>query len=101
MVVIDADAHVEEWAATFSDKYLDPAFRARRPEIVATEQRVHWLIDSQLFPRFTGPGAHSLGTPTGAGLERFTYSRMKKESVESPALGEPAARLGEMDRVGV
>src|SRR5688500_8755688 len=37
MAVIDADAHVEEWAATFSDKYLDPAFRARRPEVVATE----------------------------------------------------------------
>ena len=101
MAVIDADAHVEEWAATFSDKYLDPAFRARRPEVVATESRVHWLIDSQLFPRFTGPGAHSLGTPTGAGLERFTYSSLKAESIESLELREPAARLADMDREGL
>ncbi|HEY7066933.1 MAG TPA: amidohydrolase family protein [Chloroflexota bacterium] len=100
-MVIDADAHVEEWAATFSDKYLDPAFRARRPEVVATEQRVHWLIDSQLFPRFTGPGAHSLGTPTGAGLERFTYSSLKAESVESLELRDPTARLADMDREGL
>src|SRR5581483_8205499 len=70
-------------------------------EVVATEQRVHWLIDSQLFPRFTGPGAHSLGTPTGAGLERFTYSRLKSESVESLELREPAARLADMDREGL
>ena len=30
----DADGHVEEWAETFSDKYLDPPFRDRRPEVV-------------------------------------------------------------------
>jgi predicted TIM-barrel fold metal-dependent hydrolase len=101
MAVIDADAHVEEWAATFSDKYLDPAYRWRRPEVVATERRVHWLIDSQLFPRFTGPGAHSLGTPTGAGLGRFTYSQLKTESVESLELRDPAARLADMDREGI
>ncbi|HZU04561.1 MAG TPA: amidohydrolase family protein [Chloroflexota bacterium] len=100
-MVIDADAHVEEWAETFSDKYLDPAFRARRPEIVVTERSVHWLIDSQLFPRFTGPGAHSLGTPTGAGLERFTYTRLKPESVESQELRDLAARLADMDREGI
>jgi predicted TIM-barrel fold metal-dependent hydrolase len=101
MTVIDADAHVEEWAETFSDKYLDPAFRARRPEVVATERRVHWLIDSQLFPRFTGPGAHSLGTPTGAGLGRFTYTSLKSETVESLELRDPAARLADMDREGI
>src|SRR5262249_36429048 len=70
-------------------------------EVVATEHRVHWLIDSQLFPRFTGPGAHSLGTPTGAGLDRFTYSSVKPESVESLELREPAARLVDMDREGI
>ncbi len=98
MAVIDADAHVEEWAATFSDKYLDPAYRARRPEVIATEKRVHWLIDGHIFPRFAGPGAHSLGTPTGYGLDRFTYSSLKRESVESLELRDPAARLADMER---
>jgi predicted TIM-barrel fold metal-dependent hydrolase len=101
MVVIDADAHVEEWAATFSDRYLDPAWRDRRPEIVATERRVHWAIDGQLFPRFVGPGAHSLGTPTGAGLGRETYTNLKPESIESLELRDPAARLVDMDREGI
>jgi hypothetical protein len=31
MSVIDADGHVKENLETFSDKYLDPAFRALRP----------------------------------------------------------------------
>ncbi len=30
----DADGHVEEWAETFSDRYLEPQFRDRRPEVV-------------------------------------------------------------------
>ena len=33
MAIIDADAHVEEWAETFSDKYLPAEFAARRPQI--------------------------------------------------------------------
>lgn len=101
MVVIDADAHVEEWAATFSDEYLDPAYRGRRPEIITTESRVHWTIDGALFPRFAGPGAHSLGTPTGAGLGKQTYTNLKPESIESLELRDPAARLVDMDREGL
>ena len=71
MTVIDADAHVEEWAETFSDRYLDPAFRARRPEVIATETRVHWLIDGHIYPRFAGPAraqpghSHRLRAPQG------------------------------------
>ena len=45
MMVIDADAHVEESPATFSDKYLDPAFRDRKPQVVRSisEGWVHSL----------------------------------------------------------
>jgi predicted TIM-barrel fold metal-dependent hydrolase len=101
MTVIDADAHVEEWAETFSDKYLDPAYRGRRPEVIATETRFHWLIDGHIYPRFAGPGAHSLGTPTGAGSHKATYTSLKTESIESLELREPAARLVDMDREGL
>jgi len=33
----DADGHVEEWERTFSDDYLEPKFRDRRPKIVHPE----------------------------------------------------------------
>ncbi len=32
----DGDGHVEEWEGTFSDRYLEPAFRDRRPVVVET-----------------------------------------------------------------
>ena len=37
MRVIDADGHVEENVDTFSDKYLDPAFRALRPRVTGVD----------------------------------------------------------------
>jgi predicted TIM-barrel fold metal-dependent hydrolase len=46
----DGDGHVEEWEETFSDKYLEPAFRDRRPQVVETGEFEHdyiWEIDGQ------------------------------------------------------
>ncbi|MDH3240585.1 MAG: amidohydrolase [Alphaproteobacteria bacterium] len=46
----DGDGHVEEWEATFSDAYLEPAFRDRRPVVVETDEFEHdyiWLIDGE------------------------------------------------------
>ena len=51
MQYVDADGHVEENPATFDDKYLDPAFRALRPRVVAMDGLVYWSIEEQLFPR--------------------------------------------------
>lgn len=42
MRLIDADGHVEESPATFSDKYLAPAFRSQRPQVVG------WSIASNI-----------------------------------------------------
>ena len=47
----DGDGHVEEWEETFSDKYLEPAFRDRRPKVVETGEFEHdykWEIDGEL-----------------------------------------------------
>ena len=52
--VIDADGHVEENLDTFSDKYLDPAFRSLRPRVTAVDGLVYWVIDEQLYPRRVG-----------------------------------------------
>ena len=38
MYLVDADGHVEESETTFSDQFLDPAFRAQRPRVVAVDQ---------------------------------------------------------------
>ena len=45
---LDGDGHVEEWEATFSDDYLEPGFRDRRPVVVETGEYEHdyvWQID--------------------------------------------------------
>jgi len=83
LVVIDADGHVEEHELTFSDKYLDPAFRAQRPQVVATDGLAYWMIEEQLFPRRLGRGCHNLGTPTSYGGKRTLFTQSKPESLES------------------
>ena len=47
---LDGDGHVEEWEATFSNEYLEPAFRDRRPVAVETGEFEHdyiWQIDGK------------------------------------------------------
>jgi uncharacterized protein len=97
LVVIDADGHVEEHELTFSDKYLDPAFRAQRPQVVATDGLAYWMIEEQLFPRRLGRGCHNLGTPTSYGGKRTLFTQTKPESLESLELRDPRARLRDMD----
>ena len=41
---LDGDGHVEEWEGTFSDDYLEPAFRDRRPMVVETGELEHDYI---------------------------------------------------------
>ncbi len=96
MPVYDADAHVEESTDTFSDKYLDPAYRVRRPQVIGSNGQPHWLIDYQVFPRFSGPGAQSLGTPTRLGDELSIYTKMKPESVDILELRDAKARVEHM-----
>jgi len=96
MPVYDADAHVEESTETFSDKYLDPAFRDKRPQVISSNGQPHWLIEYQVFPRFSGPGPQSLGTPTRLGDELSIYTKMKPESVDILELRDPAARVKHM-----
>src|SRR2546426_8969509 len=97
LVVIDADGHVEEHELTFSDKYLDPAFRAQRPQVVATDRLAYWMIEEQLLPGRRGRGPHNLGTPTSYGGKRTLFTQAKPESLESLELRGPDARLRDMD----
>ncbi|MBI2371592.1 MAG: amidohydrolase [Deltaproteobacteria bacterium] len=101
MRVIDADAHVEEHEGTFSDKYLDPAFRHQRPRVVGVDDLAYWMIDEQLFPRRLGRNPHNLGNPSNYRGRRTWFTSTKKESLESLDLLDPAARLKDMDAEGI
>jgi len=97
MRVIDADGHVEENLDTFSDKYLDPAFRALRPRVTAVDGLVYWVIDEQLYPRRVGPGCHNLGTPTNFNGQLAAHTQGKTDSIGSMELSDLGARLKAMD----
>jgi predicted TIM-barrel fold metal-dependent hydrolase len=97
MPYIDADGHVEENPNTFSDNYLDPAFRADRPRVVSMEGLVYWSIDEQLFPRRVGRGCNNLGTPTSFDGKPAVHTVGKPESVGCMELTDLPARLKIMD----
>jgi predicted TIM-barrel fold metal-dependent hydrolase len=95
--VIDADGHVEENLDTFSDKYLDPAFRSLRPRVTAVDGLVYWVIDEQLYPRRVGPGCHNLGTPTNFNGQLAAHTQGKTDSIGSMELSDLTARHTAMD----
>jgi len=98
LLVIDADAHVEESPATFADPYLDPAFRERRPRVVALDdQRAVWVIDDRLFPQRVGKGAHTFATPAAVGERPTALTARKPDPLPSITLADVAARLRQMD----
>ena len=101
MRVIDADGHVEENPATFSDKYLDPAFRSRRPRVIGMDGLAYWMIDEQLFPRRVGRGCHNLGTPASYDGKPTKHAARKPDSLESMELTDLNARLKIMDEEGI
>lgn len=101
MPVFDADGHIFESHAMFSDSYLDPEFRDRRPYAVTVDGCPRWVVDSQIFPRWTGRGCLILGTPVeheGARAPAFAASA---ESLGSLELTNPASRLRAMDAEGI
>lgn len=97
MRYIDADGHLEESPATFSDAYLDPAFRAQRPRVVGVDGMVYWDIDEQLFPRRVGRGCNNLGTPTSYNGKPALHTVGKPETPGCMELTDIKARLQIMD----
>lgn len=97
MHVIDADGHVEENPATFSDKYFDPAFRSQRPRVIGMDGLAYWMIDELLYPRRVGRGCHNLGTPVSYDGKPTKHAARKADSLESMELTDLSARLSIMD----
>jgi uncharacterized protein len=94
---VDADGHVEECPATFSDQYLDPAFRSRRPSVIGRDGMAYWVIDEEMFPRRVGRGCNNLGTPVSYEGKPTKHSALKPDSLESMELSDINARLRSMD----
>ena len=101
MYLIDADGHVEESEATFSDEYMDPAFRLQRPQVVAVEQMVYWMIEEQLYPRRVGRGPHNLGTPASYRGEKTPHARKKSDTIGSMEIRGVTERIEAMDKEGI
>ena len=103
MRVVDADGHVEENLATFSDKYFDPAFRTCRPRVVGgiEEGLAYWMIDEQLFPRRVGRGCHNLGTPASYEGRPVRHAQRKPDTLGSMELTSLSERLQILDEEGI
>lgn len=97
MRYIDADGHVEECPMTFSDAYLDPAFRSQRPKVFGQDGLAYWVIDEQMFPRRVGRGCNNLGTPATYDGKPTRHTALKPDSVESMELTDIGARIRAMD----
>ena len=98
MQYIDADGHVEECLQTFSDQYLDPAFRSLRPTVIGRDGLAYWVIDEQMFPRRVGRGCNNLGTPASYDGKPTSHTALKPDSIESMELSDIGARLRSMDQ---
>ncbi|MEK7878737.1 MAG: amidohydrolase family protein [candidate division NC10 bacterium] len=102
LTFVDADAHVEECEEIWN--FMDPEYQPRRPVAVTLEAapgrgnlNAFWLIDGKALPQPVGSGASFLGTPTSCTLS----SRQKSFSRGSQELTDIAARLRDMDKMGI
>jgi uncharacterized protein len=98
MSFFDTDAHVYENEVVFADKYLEPKYRAQRPQVVAVDNRPHWYVESQLFPRWFGRAPYILGTPLAYGEAEMPATAVAGGTRESMELVTAAARYPDMDR---
>lgn len=91
----DGDGHVEEWEETWSDKYLDPEFRDRRPVVVDTgenERDYKWNIEGELFRIGGSPSSKN-------GVVSLEYEKMSqwRGTHESGEFHSAKHRLDVMD----
>src|SRR5262249_13653556 len=95
--LIDADGHLEESPATFSDAYLDPVYRNERPKVVNIDGMIYWTLEEQLFPRRLGKGCHNLGTPASFNGQPSPDAKKKIDTIPSMELSDISERLRLMD----
>jgi Predicted metal-dependent hydrolase of the TIM-barrel fold len=98
--VFDTDAHVEESEETFAALQDRPEFAGAAPRVIEGERRAYWLIEGRTFPRLSGKGVHTFGSPH-ARSAAGQVDPERRARVESQELRDPAARLQDMDAEGI
>jgi predicted TIM-barrel fold metal-dependent hydrolase len=96
----DSDAHVEESEETFAALQGRDEFGDAAPRVIAGEKRAFWLIEGRTFPRLTGYGVHTFGSPH-LRREGGHVDPERRARVESQELRDPKARLQDMDEEGI
>jgi hypothetical protein len=100
MMVFDSDAHIEESEETFAQLGQRVELADSAPRIIEGNRRGFWLVEGRTFPRLSGRGVNTFGTPhlprQGGGIDPERRSR-----VESQELTDPAFRLADMDKEGI
>src|SRR4030095_12620080 len=101
MLVIDADAHVEESQAMFDR--LDKEYYSRRPlpvrfdgDTVFGKYNAVWLIEGETYPKLVGKGGTIFRTPT-----LMEAASLKRESIGAQEMTDIDARLKDMDKVKI
>jgi len=97
----DSDGHVFESEATFSDLYLERAYRDRRPVVAETDSSgtLAWIIDSRAFPTTAGPNQAFGGPPSKNGIPSpKSRTLLEWNELESVEFRSAAARIKQMDR---
>src|SRR4029434_9226237 len=101
MVVIDADAHVEESQAMFDR--LDREYYDRRPlsvrfdgDTVFGKYNAVWLIEGETYPKLVGEGGTIFRTAT-----LIAAVSLKRERIGAQEMTDIDARLKDMDKVKI
>lgn len=98
--VFDTDAHVEESEETFAALAGRDAFAGAAPRVIEGERRAFWLIEGRTFPRLSGAGVHTFGSPHAKRAAGHVDPE-RRARVESQELRDPGARLQDMDAEGI
>ena len=99
-MIFDSDAHVEENAQTFESLEQSEEFFKSMPRISEGSGRAFWLIEGKVFPKLTGKGVFTFGTPHGPS-EGDQADHARRTSRGSQELTDPGARLRTMDAEGI
>lgn len=100
MEVFDTDAHVEESEETFAALQAREEFAGAAPRVIEGAKRAFWLIEGRSFPKLSGFGVHTFGSPH-LRREAGAVDPERRARVDSQELRDPGARLEDMDHEGI
>jgi len=99
-MIFDSDAHVEENSQTFASLEHNDEFSKSMPRVTEGPARAFWWIEGKVFPKLTGKGVFTFGTPHGPS-EGDQSDRARRTPRKSQEMTDPNARLKTMDEEGI